>query len=802
MEKIFSDKRVLILDGAMGTMLQKSGLKLGERPELLCLSNPDVIENIHRQYIESGAELIYANTFGANPLKLKGTNKTPDEVISSAIKIAKKATEGKNVLVALDIGPLGELLEPTGTLSFEKAYDCFSEMAIAGEKAGADVAVLETMTDLYELKAGVLAIKEKTNLPVMVSMTFEENGRTFTGAEIEASAITLEGLGVDAIGINCSLGPDEIFPFAKRLCEMTSKPVFVKPNAGLPDPATGEYKISPKAFAESVKKYAEIGVFAVGGCCGTTPEYIKELKSVFSGIKPAKITHTDRNKSAVTTATKTVFIDDIAVIGERINPTGKKLMREALTAGDMGYILKQAVAQADAGAMILDVNVGAPGICEKEILPKVVKEIQAVTDLPLQLDSSDKNALAAALRVYNGKPIINSVNGKDEVLDEILPLAKKYGAAVVGLTLDENGIPDRAEDRFKIAEKILKRALDYGIKKQDVFIDCLTLTVSAQQEAATETLSALKMVKEKLGLKTVLGVSNISFGLPNRELLNHSFLLMAMENGLDLPIMNPNTESMMDAVRAFRVLKNRDKQSSQYIESYKDLKPAQKVAENKHTTNLQIVKTQDEKQFHPLTIAVKKGLSDDAKEITKEMLGETAPMEIVDKLLIPALDLVGELFEKGRLFLPQLLQSANAAQSAFEEIKKILSKSDNQSSQKQPIILATVKGDIHDIGKNIVKVILENYGYNVIDLGRDVSPEVILNKVIETNAPLVGLSALMTTTLKSMEETIALLKSKNLDCKIMVGGAVLTPDYALKIGADFYAKDAKQSADIAKRVIG
>ena len=792
---MFRQDEITILDGAMGTMLQKSGLKLGERPELLCLSEPNVIKSIHKMYIDAGASIVYANTFGANPLKLNGTDFTAEEVIGAAVNIAKEATCGTDAKVALDIGPLGELLEPAGTLKFEDAYENFKEMMVSGEASGADIIVLETMTDLYEVKAAILAAKENTDLPVIVSMTFEENGRTFTGCSVESFAVFANAIGIDAVGINCSLGPDEIYPLAKKLCENTDIPVFVKPNAGLPDPATGEYYIGPEEFAKSLRKYSDAGVVAVGGCCGTTPEYIKELKHIFNGVRP--IITPCKKQAKVSTATKVVHIDEVRIIGERINPTGKKLMKEALLSGDMGYILKQAISQADAGAHILDVNVGAPGVIEKEVLPRVVKCIQSVTDLPLQIDSSDPEALEAALRVYNGKPIVNSVNGSDEVLERLLPIVKKYGASVVGLALNEDGIPEEAEDRFKVAEHILDTALKYGISKEDVYIDCLTLTVSAQQEGACKTLEAVKMVKDKLGLKTVLGVSNISFGLPNRELLNHSFLLMAMNSGLDLPIINPNVRSMTDAVRAFRVLKNQDKQAESYIDAYKDMPKTKTVVLNAET------KIKDSNSdIHPLIKAVKDGLGDVAKNETVNLLLTEEPMDVVNKYLIPALDMVGDMFEKGTLFLPQLLQAASAAQMAFDEVKKVLSKNKEESEVKGPIIIATVEGDIHDIGKNIVKVILENYGYNVIDLGRDVPAQLVMETAKKTKAPLIGLSALMTTTLKSMENTIALIRQEGLDCKIMVGGAVLTPDYALEIGADYYAKDAKQSADIAKNVIG
>lgn len=793
--------RYRFLDGAMGTMLQKSGLPLGERPELLCLTDPDAITAIHRAYIDAGADVIYANTFGANELKLEGTGHSPEEVIDAAVRAARRAAEGTGAAVALDVGPLGELLEPAGTLTFEQACDCYTRMVKQGADSGAELVVLETMTDLYEVKAALLAVRENTDLPVLVSMTFEENGRTFTGCSIEAMALVLEGLGADAVGINCSLGPDEIYPLAKRLCQSTALPVFVKPNAGLPDPATGVYQIDPNAFAQSLARYQELGICMVGGCCGTTPDYIAAMKQAFEGHIPTKRTY--QRESAVSTATQVVTIHDVTIIGERINPTGKKLMRQALLDGNMGYILRQAVTQADAGAQILDVNVGAPGVDEKTVLPQVVKQVQSITDLPLQLDSSDPAALEAALRVYNGKPIVNSVNGSQAVLDAILPLVKRYGAAVVGLTLDEKGIPERAEERFAIAQRILQAAQSYGIPPEDVYIDCLTLTASAQQEAVMETLKALHRVREELGLKTVLGVSNISFGLPNRELLNHSFLLMALHSGLDLPIMNPNTTSMMDAVRAYRVLANRDTQAADFIAAYHDMpaKPAVQAPAASAVPAAPAAGGPGE-GLHPLMNAVKKGLCDEASVLTAQLLESTDPMEVVNTYLIPALDLVGELFETGKLFLPQLLQAANAAQGAFDEVKKHLARSGGESAEKGPIVLATVHGDIHDIGKNIVKVILENYGYQVIDLGRDVPADRVVQTVRETGAPLVGLSALMTTTLKSMEETISLLHQAQCTCKIMVGGAVLTPDYALQIGADFYAKDAKQSVDIARSVIG
>lgn len=773
-----------ILDGAMGTMLQKEGLDIGEIPEILSVTNPALIEKIHRSYIKSGAQIVYSNTFGANSVKLAHSGYKTEEIIKASLMAARRACDGTNASVALDIGPLGELLEPSGTMSFERAYELFSEIVIAG-KDMADAVVIETMTDLYEVKAAVLAVKENCSLPLFVSMSYEENGRTFTGCSIEAMAAVLDGLGVDAIGINCSLGPAEIFPLAKRLCECAKTNVFIKPNAGLPDPADGHYSIDANEFCEIIKKYADIGVCMIGGCCGTSPEYIKKLSDTFNDKSVKK--RTPVKKSIICSPVKTVSADKVAVIGERINPTGKKLMKQALLENNIDYILSQAVEQTDAGADILDVNVGTPGIDEVKVLPEAVKKIQSVTSLPLQIDSSNPDAIEAALRVYNGKAIVNSVNGEKSSYERILPIVKKYGAAVVALTLDENGIPDTAQKRVEIAKRIIKAAEDAGIEKEDVYIDCLTLTASAQQAEVIETLRAVSMVKQ-LGQKTVLGVSNISFGLPERGLLNSTFLALALGAGLDMPIINPNTEAMMNTVRAWRVLGNIDKNSEEYVKyfSSKDQKTPQMPTKSEHT----------------LREAVIKGLCDEAKKLCYDMLKDHQPLYIVDNYLIPALDTVGAEFEIGKMFLPQLLSAANAAQSAFDAVKEKLASSGNAGVSKGKIVLATVKGDIHDIGKNIVKVILENYGYTVIDLGRDVPAENVVRVAKENDVPLVGLSALMTTTLLSMADTIKSIRQAGLKCKIMVGGAVLTESYAKTIGADFYAKDAKKSADIAKEVIG
>lgn len=779
-------------------MLQAYGLEPGEPPALLAVTNPELITSIHRQYVEAGADILYANTFGTNRYKLEGYGYSPGQIIDSAIKAARAACK-EDTLVALDVDPLGELLEPMGTLTFEEAYDAFCEVVKQGEASGADLIVIETMTDLYEVKAAVLAAKEQTNLPVMVSMTFEETGRTFTGTSIECMTAVLEGLGVDAVGINCSLGPVEIFPLAEKMCQLTDLPVFVKPNAGLPDPRTGAYTIGPEEFARAMAEYRHLGIAMAGGCCGTTPDYIARMKAVFAGMEQKQRTPSAR-ESCVCSATNCAAIDHVTVIGERINPTGKKRLKQALIEEDYDYLLSQAVQQADAGAQVLDVNVGIPDIEEARVLPAVVKKIQAVTDLPLQIDSSDPAAIEAALRVYNGKAIVNSVNGEEKSLSFILPVVKKYGAAVVGLTLDENGIPSKAEDRLAIARRILKRAMDLGIPKKDVFIDCLTLTASAQQAEVKETLKAVRMVKEELGLHTVLGVSNISFGLPCRPLVNRTFLALAMENGLDLPIINPNDEDMMGTIFAFEMLHNRDENARNFIERYRDVSLGTMTRGNDDSGTPSGGKPEgtENELFH----ALEKGMKGETVHAVQKLLETKDEMTVVNDYLIPALDKVGQGFEKGTIFLPQMMQAATAAQGGFEVIKERLAANGKAGVSKGQVVIATVKGDIHDIGKNIVKVIMENYGFEMIDLGRDVPAETIVNTVVEKNIRLVGLSALMTTTLKSMEETIAAVRAAAPDCKFLVGGAVLTPDYAEKIGADYYCKDAMKSVEAAKEVFG
>lgn len=775
----------------MGTMLQRSGAGYRHCPETLNLTRPELITSFHKAYIDAGADIIYTNTFGANAYKLEGSGCSVERIIGAAIANAKKACEGTDALVALDIGPVGMLLEPSGALRFEEAYGYFKQQILAG--ADADVIVLETMTDLYELKAAVLAAKENSDKPVLATMTFEENGRTFTGVSAAAAALTLTGLGVDALGVNCSLGPDALTPVIAEMAQYTDLPLIVKANAGLPDPNSNEYDILPEQFAQYVCALLPYGIKLAGGCCGTSPDYIAALKRALQQEtyrSCPKIT-----EPCVCSAVTAVAIDRPRIIGERINPTGKKLFKQALVNNDLDYILSQALSQVSGGAELLDVNVGHPEIDEKQMMVRVIKAIQSVCDAPLQIDSTKPEVLEAGLRAYNGKPIVNSVNGEEKSLSAVLPLVKKYGASVVGLTLDENGIPKTADGRFAVAKRIVERAEALGIDRRDVFIDCLTLTVSAEQDACRETLKALHRVKTELGCKTCLGVSNISFGLPNRELVNSTFLTMALEEGLDLPIINPNLDAMTGAVRAYRVLAGYDKNAGAFIDCYNAASAAPKPQTPAALS---------------LEEAVAGGLKSEAAAAVEKLLETDDPMTIVNSRLIPALDRVGEEFETNKIFLPQLIQSANTAQECFEVIKRRLAQSGGEQVSKGKIILATVKGDIHDIGKNIVKVLLDNYGYTVVDLGRDVEPQLIADTAAEQGITAIGLSALMTTTLKSMEETIRLVRETpalqkpdgSSKCQILVGGAVLTREYAAKIGADFYCRDAKESVDAAKIIFG
>ena len=773
----------IFLDGGMGTMLQAAGLPVGMMPELWNLTEPEKVTAVHRQYVDAGSQVIYTNTFGANRLKL-GEQAGVKEVVSAAVRAAREAA-GTKARVALDVGPLGQLLEPLGTLTFEEAYDIFREIMAAGAEAGADLVVIETESDLYEVKAAVLAAKEHTDLPVWVTMTFEASGRTFLGVSVGAMALTLDGLGVDALGFNCSLGPKQLMPMAEELRHWTDLPLILKPNAGLPDPETGAYTVTPEEFAAEMREAVTLGVTIVGGCCGTTPDFIRALNETLKDVAVQQRPAADRR--GVCSARRISEFGKVQVIGERINPTGKKRFQQALREGDMDYILERAVEQQDAGAQVLDINVGLPGIDEPEMMVRGVKAVQSVSDLPLQIDASDPAAIEAGLRAVNGRAIVNSVNGKPDVLDKILPLCKKYGAAVVGLTMDADGIPETWQKRTELAERIEAACIRHGIPRQDLLIDCLTLTISAQQEQAGETLTAVEYVSRKMGLGTVLGVSNISFGMPEREHITVSFLTQALRAGLSHPIVNPNLDAIMDAISAFRALSGEDERGEAYIARFAGRKKDEPVKASGELT---------------LAEAIARGLKAETAELTRKALETMSELEVVDQLLIPALDRIGEQYERQEIFLPQLISAAGAVCEGFELVRAGLAGKGEHSVSKGKIILATVRGDIHDIGKNIVKVVLENYGYTVLDLGRDVPPEKVVEAAVSENVYLVGLSALMTTTVGAMEETIKALRESGHDCKVMVGGAVLTPEYAEKIGADYYARDAKCSADIAKIVLG
>lgn len=785
----FIKNNIVYLDGGMGTLLQKSGLQPGELPEHWNISHPEVIREIHKNYYDSGSNVVNTNTFGANTLKFSMDEL--DEIICHAVKNAdeaRKASSGEQEkFIALDVGPTGKLLKPLGDLDFEDAVKIFAETIRLGVKYGVDLITIETMNDSYETKAAVLAAKENSDLPIIVTNAYGENGRLMTGANPAVMAAMLEGMGVDAIGANCSLGPKQLMDVMDELLKYCSVPVAFKPNAGLPksDGKVTYYDVDADEFAQDIKLSVENGVRIVGGCCGTTPEYIKKVCELTRGMKPKEIEK--KTYSVCTSYNKAVFFGEKPIlIGERINPTGKKRFKQALLENDIGYILQEAVNQQAKGVHVLDVNVGLPGIDEAQMLTTSVCELQCVTDLPLQIDSSDPVAMESALRRYNGKAMINSVNGKEENMNAIFPLVKKYGGFVVALTLDEKGIPSTVEGRMKIARKILLTAALYGINKKDIIFDPLAMTVSADKMSAVTTLETVKKITEQLGCNTSLGVSNVSFGLPSRELVNAAFFTTAMENGLSAAIMNPYSARMMEAYYSFNVVKGLDDNCMDFINfaSQQEVQPTVK-----HESSL------------TLKEAIEKGLKEKSSEITTAMLGENAPLDIVNSHVIPALDDVGKRFEEKKLFLPQLLMSAEAAKASFEVIKAAMA-ADGNSVKKGNIVIATVHGDIHDIGKNIVKLLLENYGYNVIDLGKNVPPETVLNAVIENHAPLVGLSALMTTTVPAMEETVKLVKEKAPWCKTVVGGAVLTQDYADKIGADKYAADAMESVRYAETVIG
>ena len=773
-------KELLFFDGGMGTELQKNGLKKGDLPELLNIHSPEIVKKVHKSYLDAGCDIITTNTFGANSLKFSNL----EEIITNAVNIVKDAINesGRKAYTALDVGPLGKLLAPYGDLPFEDAYNLFKEQVIAGEKAGADLVLIETMGDLYEIKSAVLAVKENTNLPIFVSMIFDKKGTLLTGADVKTAIVTLEGLGVDGIGLNCGLGPDQMLVLLKEMTEYSSTPIFIQPNAGLPVSVNGEtvYNVTPEEFAEKQLKILENGACALGGCCGTNPMHIKAMIDLCKGREIKEIAK--KNYTAVSSYSKSVFFEGKPIIvGERINPTGKKILKEALRNNDMDYIFREGVSQTDLGADILDVNVGLPEINECEMMTNAVTGLQSILNTPLQIDTSDPRVMEKALRFYNGKAMVNSVNGKEESMNSVFPLVKKYGGVVVCLTLDENGIPETVEGRIEIAKKIINKAKEFGIDKKDLVFDPLCMTISTNKNSAKITLECVERLTNALGVKTILGVSNVSFGLPNRELINSTFFGLALQKGLSSGIINPKSEMMMNTYYSFNALNGLDENFEDYIANATDVK-----AEIK--TDVVDLKT-----------AVIKGLKERAKQETEKELLTKSPLEIIDNILIPALDVVGEGFENNKIFLPGLLMSAETAGVSFDVLKKEMEKNGLQDEKKGKIIMATVEGDIHDIGKNIVNVLLENYGYDVIDLGKDVKPETIVETALSENVKFVGLSALMTTTVPSMEKTIKLLREKDKDIAVMVGGAVLTPEYAEMIGADFYAKDAMTTVRIAEK---
>ncbi len=782
-------KRLVFFDGAMGTLLQQNGLAAGELPELWNLSHPDLIRSIHRAYLDAGCDIIIANTFGANHIKLRGCGYSVPEVVKAGVSLAREAVNscGRDAFVAMDLGPTGKLLRPMGDLDFEQAYQAFSEAAQAGAAAGADLMLIETMSDTYEVKAAVLAAKE-TGLPVFATMIFDEQGKLLTGGDIPAAVALLESLGVDAIGFNCGLGPEQMLTFLPLLMEQVSIPVIVSPNAGLPRSENGQtvFDVTPQQFAASMRKIAEHGAWILGGCCGTTPEHLAATIAACREISPVPIS--PKNRTVVSSYTHAVaFGERPIIIGERINPTGKKRFQQALRENDLDYILREGLTQQQNGADILDVNTGLPDIDETAMMCRAVTGLQSVTGLPLQIDTSNPATMEAALRLYNGKPLLNSVNGKQESMEQIFPLIKKYGGVAVALTLDENGIPETAEGRFAIAEKIVHTAERYGISRKDLIVDVLAMTISAGQESAAVALQALSMVRERLGVHTSLGVSNISFGLPQRELINATFLTMALQSGMSAAILNPNSQAMMNAYHSFCALSGADPRCTAYIAKYSG-----QVAEQPSAAGTLLT----------LKDAVRKGLRESAEASAAEALKSREPLEIIHNELVPALDEVGRRFEERTLFLPQLLMSAEAAKAAFEVLRTHMTAENGPQERRDKIVLATVKGDIHDIGKNIVKVLLENYSYDVIDLGKDVPPEEIVRAALENQVKLVGLSALMTTTVVNMEETIRQIRRDIPGCLVMVGGAVLNQEYASKIGADFYSPDAMGSVRYANRIFG
>ncbi|MUB64161.1 homocysteine S-methyltransferase family protein [Hungatella hathewayi] len=796
-------KRIVFFDGGTGSLLQANGLKPGELPETWNILHPEIVTKLHYDYLEAGADIIKTNTFGANGLKFNDASEYGlDEIVTAAMENAKKAVSkaGDKGYIALDIGPTGKLLKPLGDLGFEEAYRLFSDVVAVGAREGADLVLIETMSDSYEVKAAVLAAKENCKLPVFATMIFDSKGKLLTGGTVESTVALLEGLGVDALGINCGLGPVQMKGILADIMKAASVPVIVNPNAGLPRSEGGRtvYDIDADEFAGTMREIVEMGACVVGGCCGTTPEHIRKTIALCKD-QPARMPE-KKNRTVISSYAQAVEIDKNPVlIGERINPTGKSKFKQALRDHNLEYILREGVAQQDNGAHVLDVNVGLPEIDEAAMMEEVVMELQSIIDLPLQIDTSNIQAMERALRVYNGKPLINSVNGKQEVMEAVFPLVKRYGGVVVALALDEDGIPETADGRLKVAEKIYAKASEYGIERKDIVIDALCMTVSSDSRGAITTLETVRRVRDELGGKTILGVSNISFGLPQREIVNAAFFTMALQNGLNAAIINPNSEAMMRSYYSFRVLADLDPQCSEYISVYSG-----QVATLGQTVRQGGGSGKADGSGSAISASlaesIERGLKESAHQAVTELLKTLEPLVIINEEMIPALDRVGKGFEKGTVFLPQLLMSAEAVKAAFEVIKEQLAKSGREEEKKGKIILATVKGDIHDIGKNIVKVLLENYGYDVIDLGKDVPPELVVETAVEQAVKLVGLSALMTTTVPSMEETIRQLQKAAPGTKVMVGGAVLTEDYAKTIGADRYCRDAMASVNYAERV--
>ena len=794
-------KELLFMDGGMGTLLQEKGLAPGELPEIWNVTHPEEIRTIHKNYIEAGSDIILTNTFGANALKFHAKDCSLERIVKTAVKLVKEAAEetlsgGKEhtVYTALDIGPTGKLLKPMGDLEFEEAYEAFREVMIWGEEAGADLIHIETMSDTYELKAAVLAAKENTSLPVFATVIYDERKKLLTGADIPSVIAMLEGLRVDALGINCGMGPEQMLPILEDYAKYSSLPVIVKPNAGLPKQKDGQtwYDVDPAEFAGYMKKIVSMGACVIGGCCGTTPEHIRAMTELCRGMGVTP--PTEKNDTIVSSYGKSVFLGvGSKIIGERINPTGKKRFKQALKEHDMEYIMREGITQQDNGAHILDVNVGLPDIDETAMMKETVQELQSVVNLPLQIDTVDADAMEAALRIYNGKAMVNSVSGKQESMDKVFPLIQRYGGVVIGLTLDEAGIPSDAEGRVRIAEKIIAEAAKYGIQKKDIVIDALAMTISSEPEGAKVTLETLRRLRDEIGVNTVLGVSNISFGLPTRPVINAAFYTMAMLEGLSAGIINPSSEDMMKAWYAYHALMNLDANCERYIERYGAAEQSSAAVKNPSGSF-------SGRQNLTLKECIEKGLKEDAGHLTEKMAVDNDPLDLINDELIPALNHVGDGFEKGTIFLPQLLMSAEAAKCAFAVLKEKMDKSGEVQEKIGTVILATVKGDIHDIGKNIVKVLLENYSFNVIDLGKDVPPEKIVECVLENDVKLVGLSALMTTTVVSMEETIRQLRENAPCCKVMVGGAVLNQEYADMIDADFYGKDAMQSVRYAQKI--